>query len=260
MKQEELNVLVDKKLVTQVGLVEYYTNNQTQLEKLDVNDFVKSGLLSQPTMNDFIEENGVDILVNPFIEAFSVEDLNNVFINGGNVILKSNIILNQTLTVPAGKNVMINLNGCTITNQLENTSTDVIIVEEGAKLTINGNGNITAVSGNDGYPIVCYGELIINNGVFTSGSDMNGATNACIYAKHNGKVTIYGGEFKSTDGLYVLNLHDGSRSTASITVYGGKYHNFDPSNNASEGPNTDFVAEGYESVQDGDCYVVNPVK
>lgn len=260
MKQEELNVLVDKKLMTQVGLVEFFENNPDQLEKLDVNDFIESGILSQPTMNDFIEENGVDILVNPFIEAFSEEDLNNVFTNGGKVILKSNIILNQTLTVPAGKDVMINLNGCAITNQLENTSTDVIIIEEGAKLTINGDGDITAVSGNDGYPIVCYGELIINNGVFSSGADENGNANACIYAKFNGKIIINDGEFKGVNGSFILNLHDGSRSTASITVYGGKYHNFDPSNNKSEGPNTNFVADGYESIQDGDCYIVNPIK
>ena len=167
----------------------------------------------------------------------------------GNLTLTSDFTLNQPLTVPAGEEATLNLNGHTITNQVENTSTDVIIIEEGAKLTINGNGDVKAVSGNDGYPIVCYGELTINDGVFTSGADANGDANACIYAKANGKITINGGEFKGVDGSFVLNLHDGSRSTASITVKGGKFYNFDPANNESEGAGTNFVAEGYISVE-----------
>ena len=167
----------------------------------------------------------------------------------GNLTLTTDMNIKQPLTVPTGEEATINLNGHTITNQVENTSTDVIIIEEGAKLTINGKGDVTAVSGNDGYPIVCYGELTINDGVFTSGVDANGDANACIYAKANGKITINGGEFKGADGSFVLNLHDGSRSTASITVYGGKFHNFDPANNASENPAQSFVAEGYISVE-----------
>jgi hypothetical protein len=167
----------------------------------------------------------------------------------GNLTLTSDFNLTQPLTVPTGEEATLNLNGHNITNKVENTATDVIIVEEGATLTINGNGNVTAVSGNDGYPIVCYGELIINDGVFTSGIDAAGATNACIYAKTNGKITINGGEFKSADGSFVLNLHDGSHATASIIVKGGKFHNFDPANNKSEKPAQSFVAEGYISVE-----------
>jgi hypothetical protein len=167
----------------------------------------------------------------------------------GNLTLTSDFNLTQPLTVPTGEEATLNLNGHNITNKVENTATDVIIVEEGATLTINGNGNVTAVSGNDGYPIVCYGELIINDGVFTSGIDAAGATNACIYAKTNGKITINGGEFKSADGSFVLNLHDGSHATASIIVKGGKFHNFDPANNKSENPAQSFVAEGYISVE-----------
>lgn len=262
MKQEELNVLVDKKLVTQVGLVEFFENNPAQLEKLDVNDFVKSGLLSQPTMNDFIEENGVDILVNPFIEAFNTEDLNDVFTNGGKVILKSNMVLNQTLTVPAGKDVMINLNNHNIKNQMNSDSKyfDIFYIEEGASLTINGDGHIETVDGIEGYCVFVEGSATINGGTYKSGKDASDLTNACIYARGNGSIIINDGEFESADGSFVLNLKDSDRETASIVVYGGKYHNFDPSNNASEGPNTNFVADGYESIQDGDWCVVNPIK
>lgn len=167
----------------------------------------------------------------------------------GNLTLTSDFNLTQPLTVPAGEEATLNLNGHNITNKVENTATDVIIVEEGATLTINGNGNVTAVSGNDGYPIVCYGELIINDGVFTSGIDAAGDVNACIYARGNGNITINGGEFKGADGSFVLNLYDGSRTTASISVKGGKFYNFDPANNASEGEGTNFVAEGYISVE-----------
>ena len=36
------------------------------------------------------------------------------------------------------------------------------------------------------------------------------------------------------------------QGTSKITVYGGRFYGFDPANNVSEGPNTNFVAEGYE--------------
>lgn len=168
----------------------------------------------------------------------------------GNLTLTSDFVIEQPLTVPAGEVASINLNGHNITNKVDNAEKDVIIVEEGATLTINGEGQITAVSGNYGYPVFCYGELIINNGVFTSGSDEYGEPNACIYAKNNGKITINGGEFKSTaDPSYILNLYDNSRNTASITVKGGKFYGFNPADNRAEGSGTNFLAEGYHSIE-----------
>ena len=46
-----------------------------------------------------------------------------------------------------------------------------------------------------------------------------------------------------------LNIKDKDRDNSSITVYGGKFYGFDPANNLSEGKNTNFVAEGYKSIE-----------
>ncbi len=43
-----------------------------------------------------------------------------------------------------------------------------------------------------------------------------------------------------------LNLYD--NSGARIVVYGGTFKNFDPSDNQSENPRYNYVAEGYKVV------------
>ena len=54
----------------------------------------------------------------------------------------------------------------------------------------------------------------------------------------------------------MLNCLDSNyrSGTASITVYGGSYVGFNPSDNAAEGNGTNFVADGYTvtSVENGD--------
>ena len=166
----------------------------------------------------------------------------------GEHTLTADITLEQPLTVPAGKEAIVNLNGKSITNTSDPDIEyfDIFYVEEGATLTINGEGNVEAVDGIEGFCVFAEGNVIINGGTYKSGFDAEGAANACIYAD-KGNITIYGGEFESADGSYVLNLKDNSDSH--ITVYGGKFHNFDPANNASENPAQSFVAEGYISVE-----------
>ena len=46
--------------------------------------------------------------------------------------------------------------------------------------------------------------------------------------------------------------------SANVVIYGGTFVNFDPSNNASEGQGTNYVAEGYtvisETKENGDIW------
>lgn len=135
-------------------------------------------------------------------------------------------------------------------------------VKNGGELTITGEGEISTAA--CAYSIAVWaqgGKVTINGGKFTNageGSDL-------IYASANGHVVINGGEFVAcekqagVDGTLeaysVLNLK-GDNTGSSITCYGGRYFKFDPANNKSENPAVSFVAEGYESVQEGDWYVV----
>ena len=182
------------------------------------------------------------------------------FVNGGEVTLDQNYTIGSTLYVESGVEAVLNLNGYSIKNNKENQLTDVIVVKEGGKLTINGNGTIEAVDGNDGYAVICEGKLIINGGTYKSGRDKNKASNAIIYARGKGEVYINDGIFNTpgswNDGSFVLNKKDSDRDDTVIKVYGGKFNRFDPANNAAEGPNTNFCAENYGTILNGNYYEV----
>ena len=176
-------------------------------------------------------------------------------VNGGELTLEDDYVIGRPIFVEA--DAVLNLNGHTIKNAEGNKDTDVIIVREGATLTINGEGTIEAVSGNDGYAVIAEGTVIINGGDFKSGVDANGDPNAVVYARGNGKVFVNGGVFHNEHtSKYVLNKKDADRATTTIEVRGGLFQNFDPANNAAEGVDTSFMADGFATVQDGDWYEV----
>ncbi len=186
---------------------------------------------------------------------------------GESVKLTADIALAEPLQIT--NNAIVDLNGNDITADLflypGNTVKEdsyAFWVKNGGDLTITGEGEISTAACK--YSIAVWaqgGKVTINGGTFKNageGSDL-------IYASANGHVVINGGEFvacqKQTgvDGTLeaysVLNLK-GDNTGSSITCYGGRYFKFDPANNKSENPAVSFVAEGYQSVQEGDWYVV----
>ena len=199
------------------------------------------------------------------------EQLAAVFEKGGEVTLYTDVELEKFLTLGEGKNVTINLNGNTITGPVTGTSeksTSYLFYVDGGTLEIKGEGKIETKQAYYSIPVwVNKGKVNIYGGEFYNAGD------GCdlIYASGNGIVNIYGGYFKATDKKEngepgtantntALNLHDGSRTTAKINVFGGSFYKFNPANNLSEGANTNFVAEGYTSLQDGDNFVVVDLK
>ena len=174
---------------------------------------------------------------------------------GGKVVLQNNITITETLNVT--NTVVLELNGYTLTNQAGNATTDVIVVAEGGELTINGEGTVEAVSGNDGYAVISKGLLIINGGEYKSGVDENGDPNAVIYARGNGKVFVNGGTFPNdANSVYVLNKRDADRATTVISVAGGSFKNFNPGDNAAENPKESFLKDGYMAVANGEWFEV----
>ena len=152
----------------------------------------------------------------------------------------------KAIEIKSKTNVNLTLHNMVI--EATKPAIDAIIVNQDATLTIDGNGTVKAANDGNGFTIITQGKLIIHNGHFISGYDENKLANACIYAKGNGQIEIYGGRFETSNGDFVLNIKDGDRATASIKAMGGEFVNFDPSNNASEGPNTNFVPEGYKVI------------
>ena len=177
---------------------------------------------------------------------------------GGNISLTEDVELPTTLLVQSS--LVLNLNGKTLKNKADNTATDVIIVSGDATLTINGEGTVEAVSGNDGYAVIVKdnAKVVINGGTFKAGTDADGAANAVIYVRGNGKAYVNGGNFPNEcNSAYVLNKKDADRATTTIEVKGGTFTGFNPADNTAEGAGTNFVAEGYAVSADGNIYTVN---
>lgn len=139
----------------------------------------------------------------------------------------------------------------------------VFLVTDGT-LTLDGKGTINGLGKNDWSMAVWVkenGKLIINDGYFTNvgaKSEEDSEHFDLIYAADNAQIEINGGEFKCETPKWTLNIKDKDRATASIIVKGGKFHGFDPSNCASEGPNTNFVAPGYKVVEENGVFTVMP--
>lgn len=85
-----------------------------------------------------------------------------------------------------------------------------------------------------------------------------------------GKVTINSGTFgcKGVTNDFLINVEDvlrkqeGKEPRNFIEVFGGKFYNFDPSNNKAEGEGTNFVADGYtvKMIEEGEDIIYEVVK
>lgn len=184
---------------------------------------------------------------------------------GGVVTLDSDLKLSAPITIE--KDVTIDLNGYTLTNtpwDEDGESNAYMFWVKSGKLTLTGNGNVIVPDAV--YSMAVWangGDVEINGGTYKNGGD------SCdlVYVSKAGKVEINGGEFVAagpasgnapgTKNPYsALNIKDANKSTCSITVKGGKFFKFNPADNLSENPKMNFVADGYESVADGDWFVV----
>ena len=95
-------------------------------------------------------------------------------------------------------------------------------------------------------------EITIKGGDFANQAPA-GSTLSLIYAEDNAKITIEGGTFKCVSPEWTLNCNDNDAAT--ITVKGGSFYKFDPSN-VTVGEGEIFIADGYKVVQNGDWYKV----
>ena len=97
-------------------------------------------------------------------------------------------------------------------------------------------------------------EITIKGGEFANQAPAGSAL-SLIYAEDNAKITIEGGTFKCVSPAWTLNCNDSDAAT--ITVKGGSFYQFDPSN-VTVGEGEIIIADGYKVVQNGDWYNVVP--
>ena len=132
-----------------------------------------------------------------------------------------------TIKVPNGKNATLDLNGKTLTNK---TGEHTIIVENGATLTITGNGIVDNVSHGKG-AIVNSGEVTLNGGTFKRSAEKgtyspngNGGNSWYTIANY-GTMEINTGVTVENAGGYSSMIRNGGEATAdcNLTIEGGNF-------------------------------------
>ncbi len=197
--------------------------------------------------------------------ASNLVDFKNHIKEGGEIIMTTSIDLDKEPAIIEAK-MVIDLNNKTITGGVftesegtvneGNTDSYAFWVKEGGELIIDGGGIVKSQDAQYSMAVWAQGgKVTINSGKFING----GEGSDLIYASAGGQIIINGGEFHpsqkqegvtgTADKYTALNIKDKDRNTSSIVVYGGKFYNFNPADNKSEGPGTNFVAEGYKSVE-----------
>ena len=199
------------------------------------------------------------------IDLVNIKDeasLRALFATGGEAKLAEDLVLDESMVVKAGKEVVLYLNGKTISNTAdlwnESIASWSLLSVRGGSLTIKGAGTLQAKE-NDCFAVDVQdgGTVVIEDGTYVG--------NVHAVYVYEGTAEIKGGKYSiqqlssNPDPYgYVLNCYDKNREngTAKIIVTGGEFVKFNPADCAAEGAYTNFLADGYKSTQIGDSYFV----
>ena len=203
------------------------------------------------------------------IDIVNVKDeasLRALFATGGEAKLADDvdITVSKSISLGEGKEVTLDLNGHKISNSVDlwkdSEPAQVCVVSvDGGTLTIKGKGGVAAKA-NDCYTFNVRkgGKLVIEDGEYVG--------NVSVIQVQEGLAEVSGGKFSLIQTWpsvgngydYTINLIDaaGKDGTATAKVSGGCFYKFDPSDNNSENPKKNHVADGYKSTLVGDYYVV----
>ena len=173
----------------------------------------------------------------------------------GEMTLMENVARATSFVTPIGTvNAVWMLNGhnVEITGNTSQTRSGLYLNRYSSSLEINGEGTLRCANNYGLWNNSAEGKIVINGG------NVEAETHA-VYAQ-TGVIEINGGSFKLTNAdtadrdengnlRFLINCLDANYQSgkANIIVRGGKFYEFDPANNASEGAGTNYVAEGYQS-------------
>lgn len=249
------------KSATGTNKVNIANDGTMRVSKVDVNSIVVP-IGEEVILNGGTSSNSKPVYATSIgnIGYASVEEAINSADNGDVVTLQSGLDLAESNLEITAENVVIDLNNYNLT---ANGSNGAIKVAQGTT-TLSGKGEVHGTLGADNYSMAVWAEngtVVIDDGFYTNSTDGSVRGTDLIYVSGTGKVIINGGTFEAAKPEWTLNVKDADYKAgrANIIVKGGKFKNFDPANNAAEGAGTNFVALGYQSVKEGDYYVVKPL-
>ena len=242
--------------------------------------FIKGGTFSDAPAQDYLAEGFAstrtitsmssdvkEYTVKKVTEVSDASSLIKAAKDGENYIrLMSNIEVDRTVIIGSNWSyVTLDLNGHKITNSKSIWNADkgdwsiLSLRSISGNLIVKGNGIIEAKEesddSKDAYAIDVQNKsakVLLVDGEFV------GRTHS-VYS-FAGDVYIEGGKYSNTNKEkhdYVINCYDDNyKKAANIIVKGGEFANFNPGDCRAEGEHTSFLASGYKSEKDGDCYKV----
>ena len=205
-------------------------------------------------------------VTNDTLEVSNEVDLKMLLSSNYNVVLSNDITLSSPIVLDGNIDVSIDLNNHSLSLHKETPTqtetVEVFLVQNNAKLTIDGEGEVTSTVGDDApqglvkaLSAVDGSKVVINNGSFYSnGCDL-------IFATRGAVIDIYGGSFEASKKwnglLFTLNVDETLSNSGVINVYGGSFIEFDPSNDTVDSVYPNKVVEGYCSIKVENSYVVD---
>ena len=188
------------------------------------------------------------------LKICTLEELNAAIETGGAFSVNGNIVIDTYLNINSDINLFLN----NTTIEREGTEGNkTVLYSTAGNITINGEGTFRGASA-----IWAAGtsNFIIKGGHFimTCKDPAEDSGYPLIYST-GGTIIIEDGMFESNvidnvsfkkPQFNLLNVKDSLEQTQ-IVVKGGKFKNFNPANNYSEGYDTSFVAEGYTVMVNG---------
>ena len=139
-------------------------------------------------------------------------------------------------------------------NSTAGNGSQAICVQGG---TVNIYGNLTVEAGSGSAAnhalTITNGTANIYGGYFHT-SNADGENSEVIYCRpgwrQTAKCNIYGGVFECAGNpKFLLNIKADGVSKTTLLIYGGTFVGFDPANNSADGTPTNYVADGYKSVE-----------
>lgn len=251
---------VTAEFIPETGITVKASSPQTPVQNNYRTNILGNLLTSQVIFNIEIvpifnePDNDIDI-VNVKNEA----SLRALFATGGEATLAADLDLGETVSVAAGKEVTLDLNGKTIKNSTDLWDSPTkeannwsLFSVKGGSLTIKGAGILQAKE-NDCYAVDVQdgGQVTIEDGTYVGNIH-------AVYV-YEGTAEIKGGHYSVQQTYpdaekaygFVLNCYDANckNGTAKIMVSGGEFEKFNPADCAAEGAHTNFLADGYMSVE-----------
>ena len=227
---------------------------------------IYGALLTNPEVFNVEIKPAFDGEYNNPIVAKTADEVVNAFANPKveHVVLASDIELPAAL-VADGQDKTIHLNGKKLTRANAASASYFIKADNGATVTIQGDGTIGSADGECYIPVASTngGHVVINGGTFIGGKNVSGNDLALetVYLNGAGNITINGGRFESVNARaknkiknvncpetgwhYVLKKQN--ESTGNFIVNGGTFVDYNPAwGDDADGnnPPASFLGEG----------------